>query len=381
MLVSVATLSGVLFTPAIPELARAFSLSDSNIQWMMSLFLLGYSFGQLPYGPLANRFGRKKTIYLGLALCFIGTAIVFFSNHYSVFCFGRFIQALGAAVGLKVTFTMIGDLHAGQSATKAIGYITVAFALMQGIGAALGGVLTENFGWRGCFGFLMFYLVFLFLCCTTLPETAKTLDRGALKWHMMLRKYGTQFRDSFTMLHALIMSLSAALIYIFSSEGPIIGIDIIGLSPTEYGLYSLIPASTMAAGTIAVGYFSNNLNPRIGMISGMLVILIGTLIMGLLFSKGILNPWTLFIPTAIIFFGDGFPWTFASSVGLSESTDKSNANAVMQFVNMMGAFFGTLIVGGIAPKNPLSLPAAYAILVFLMILIWLRLRPHHRRLR
>src|SRR3989304_4811030 len=84
LVVSFATLSGMLYTPGLPKLAKEFSLSSIDTQWTMSIFLLGYCIGLLPYGPIANRFGRKKTLYLGFAISFVGCAMVYFSESFFV---------------------------------------------------------------------------------------------------------------------------------------------------------------------------------------------------------------------------------------------------------------------------------------------------------
>ena len=75
ILVSFPSVCAVLFTLALPELAQYFQISNSLAQASMTLFLVGYSMGQLPYAPLANRYGRKKTIYIGLLVALIGTLI------------------------------------------------------------------------------------------------------------------------------------------------------------------------------------------------------------------------------------------------------------------------------------------------------------------
>ena len=138
MLISYAAISAVLFTPALPELAAYFQITDSMAQATMSIFLVGYALGQLPYAPLANRYGRKKTIYIGLSLALFGTILCWVTSSFHLFFIGRFLQALGAAVGLKITFTMIGDSYAGAEATKKIAYIMLAFAITPRIRSCLG---------------------------------------------------------------------------------------------------------------------------------------------------------------------------------------------------------------------------------------------------
>ena len=120
VLFSFLSLAAVVFTPAFPELVKEFHLSKSEAQWMMTIFLLGTAIGRLPYGPLANRIGRKKTLFVGLFISLIGTLLVIFADTYFIVCVGRFIHAFGCAVTLKIGYTMVGDLHAGSAATKVV---------------------------------------------------------------------------------------------------------------------------------------------------------------------------------------------------------------------------------------------------------------------
>ena len=178
LLFTFATFLGVLFTPAIPEIAGDFNISTAIAGSTMSVFLIGYAIGQLPYGPLANRFGRKKAITIGVVIALIGTVMAFFAQSFWVLLLARFIQAIGSSVGLKVGFTMIGDMHAGESAAKALATLSLAFGFMPGLATAIGGFVTVMAGWRGCFLVLVLYTVVLWLLCQVLPETAKELQIG-----------------------------------------------------------------------------------------------------------------------------------------------------------------------------------------------------------
>ena len=379
ILVSFPVFSAVLFTPGIPDLARTFSLSDASVQWAMSIFLLGYCLGQLPYGPIANRIGRKKTIYLGLAVSFVGCLTVLFSHNFSIFCLGRFIEALGAAVGLKVTFTMIGDLHDRNSSTKAIGYITTALALMQGVGVAIGGFVVEDYGWRGSFVLLLIFTVFLFFCCLALPETSKDVDRDALRIGNIGRGYARQFKDPFLVLHGLLRGCGLSAIYIFATEAPAVAINLMGVSPEQYGLFSLIPCLGSGIGFFTAGKIGNRVPARISMASGLFVMLLGVLVMGLFLSKLSIGAWGLFIPTFLVWLGGCYTWVFASSVGISEATDKSNASAVIQFINVATAVASTFLVGTLSPKSLYAIPGAFGILIVIMFTLWISLRAHHRK--
>ena len=377
LLISFASVSGVLFTPSLPDLAQSFQVPESVGQWAMTIFLIGYSLGQLPYGPISNRFGRKKAIYIGATLAFIGCLICLFSTTFAMFCFGRFIQALGAAAGLKVSFTMIGDQHAGSAATRSLSYIMLAFAVMPGIGTAMGGFLTTAYGWQGCFAFLLGYSAAIGLLCTLLPETARSLDPDALQMSKIGHSLSKQFQDPFLVWHALLMGMGTTLIYLFATVAPYISIVQMGLRPDQYGLWNLIPSCGMVIGLLTSAHFADRLAPRISMLSGILLSLLGALLMGAFFSNGYISPLTFFVPGLAILAGDSIFFGSSSGKALSEATDKSNASAVMQFINMGVATTFVLCTGIALPLAPIVLSAIFAIVSFFALVIWLKLKAHH----
>jgi len=114
LLVSFASVSALLFTPALPELTQKLNITSSQAQFTVTIFLIGYSIGNLPYGPLSNRFGRKFALYIGLAIALVGailTALVDVFQVYWLLILGRFLLALGSSAGITVAFTMVGDVY------------------------------------------------------------------------------------------------------------------------------------------------------------------------------------------------------------------------------------------------------------------------------
>jgi DHA1 family 2-module integral membrane pump EmrD-like MFS transporter len=375
LLVSFSTVVAVAFTPAYPLIAEEFHLSDSQTQWMMTLFLLGSVMGRLPYGPLANAIGRKKTLYVGLTISLIGILISLCAQTYSTLILGRWIQAAGTASGMTITYTMIADCHCGPKATKALSYVMVAFAIVPGIGTSISGYLIPYMGWRGGFVFLLAFTLFLFLMCRTLPETGKGKEVVRIKH--IVRDYVRGFKDSALLLHGILMGLSTALLFIFSQEAPFIATRFMKLSPEQYGVYYFIPAIGITFGSFLSAWLAGKALPQRSMIGGILLILLGSLSMVCFFSYHWYVGWALFLPQILVQIGDALLYTNASSEALSDSSNKANASAVILFLNGVCAVIGTFLVGELSPKNPMALPVVFLILIALMLAVWLFLRRQH----
>jgi MFS family permease len=353
------SVGAVAFTPAYPALAKEFDLSSTETQWVMTLFLLGTAFGRLPYGPVANRIGRKKTLYLGLGISIAGTITTIYAPTYLWLCLGRLIQAMGSSVTLKISYTMIGDVHTGAKATQVLSYAMLAYAILPGIATSITGFFTPRYGWRGGFWLFLAFTIFVMASCTLLSETSKERDPSALKIKKIAVGYFKQLRNLYLVTWGLLMGLSTAVIFIFAQEAPFIAIDLMGLSPAQYGVFYLVPAFGIAAGSLATAWLAGRVNSMKGMLLGILIILFSSLGMGALFLGSWVNAWALFMPQVAIQFGDALLYTNASSVALSESTDKSNASAVMLFVNSVIGFLGTYIVGSFFTRSSLIAHKGY----------------------
>lgn len=379
LLFSLSIVAAVSFTPAYPLLVSDFHLSNVEVQWMMTLYLLGSVLGRLPYGPLANAIGRKKTLYLGLWLSLIGTLIVLIAPVYSIIIIGRCIQAIGCAAGTVVIYTMIGDCHVGPKATKALSYVMTAYAILPGLGTSISGYLTKFMSWRGSFLFLLLFTILLLFSCLALPETKKERDLHSLKLKRIIHTYKKGFKNPSLIFHGFLMGLSTALLFIFAQQAPFIATAFFNMTPLQYGLYYLVPSFGVTVGCFLTAWLAGRVDARKSMIAGIFLIVVGILLMGIFFTNQWYAGWTLFLPQIAVQIGDALLYTNALSEALSETDDKAHASSIVLFINGAISAAGTFFVGIFAPKTPMSIPAIFLILIALMLFIWLLLGRHHRR--
>ena len=164
--ISTASASGAIITPALPTIEKNFDLSFGEVEWIVTLFLLGYMLGQLIYGPLANRFGRLPAIRIGFLLNIVGVVFslfAFYTESFFGLLLARFITSLGAAAGLCCTFTLIHELLPENEAKKALSYSVLSFTLGIGLSIFIGGIITEYLHWGMIFFVLLVYGILLFI--------------------------------------------------------------------------------------------------------------------------------------------------------------------------------------------------------------------------
>lgn len=368
LLISFASVNAVLFTPALPNIANYFRISEAVSQSTITWFLVGYAVGHLLYGPIANRFGRKPTLFAGIILQIVSSLLCVFAgmiHEYSLLVLGRFLLALGSGVGLKMTFTLVNECYEPKIASQKVSYLMLAFAITPGLGVALGGILNTYFGWTSCFYAGAIYGIFLLLLVTRLPETQKILNFDALKIKYLLHGYTSQFKNAQLIAGGLLMGGSTCFVYVFAAVAPFIAINIFGMNSAEYGIANILPPIGLILGSLVGARLSKIYALESIILAGILITSAGVILMWLLMLMNFTVLVSLFSPMVIIYFGLCFILANASTIAMSRASDKAYGSAIMNFINMGLATLVVLSLGLFSIK-PLLLPVIYFILCIVM---------------
>ncbi len=370
LLISFGSVNAVLFTPALPAITHFFSISTDLANYTITWFLIGYAMGQLLYGPLANRFGRKPAIYMGISIQIISSLLCIIAgiiDQYWLLVVARFLLALGSGVGLKITFTIVHEGFLPQQANQKTAYLMLGFAIMPGLSVALGGFLNSYWGWYSCFYAGIAYGLLLLLLSSRLPETLAHRDLHALKPRHLLATYIEQFKNKKLVLGGVTLGLCSSVIYIFAAVAPFIAINLAGMTSFEYGLANAIPPVGLITGSLISARLSKYISLHTIARAGVYVSLVGSVIMAANFELHLGIIWSLFIPMVVIYLGLCMIMASISVVALSASSDKAHSSAVMSFLNISVATIMTFISGTFV-LDSLVLPACYAFIGLAMLL-------------
>lgn len=366
LLVSYPSVGAVLFTPALPTIASYFNISTGVAQLTVTLFLIGYALGQLPYGPLSNKIGRKPTLYIGLALSIFGSILCGLAGQFWLLIIARIIAALGASVGLMMTFTIVSDFYEPALARKKLAFVIVAFAIAPGTAVALGGFLTQLLSWQSTFYFQALYGLCLLALCTRLPETSTTLSSEPFNLKLILDSYLKRCNNFKLLLCGLIQGSCTSFVYIFAALAPFMVIHILGQSPSVYGLLNLIPSIGMILGSVFSHYTQHLISPHRSILLGLLLILPSTIIMLWLFAMGNFSIGSLFVPYFFMNMGITLAYINCPAIGTGEAKNKPNASAVLAFLNISMCVVTVFILGIINSQNPIWMPILFAALLVLL---------------
>ena len=372
MMISFASVNAVLFTPALPNIAHFFAIHTSVAQQTMTWFLIGYALGQLVYGPIANRFGRKRALYAGLSLQIASSLLCVLSgilHEYLLLVLGRFLLALGSGVGLKMTFTLVHESYETKIANQKITYLALAFAVTPALGVALGGILNEYYGWVSCFYAGGIYGLILLFLVTRLPEMQTTLDFDALKIKNMIHGYASQFKNIQLVTGGLLMGGVTAFTYVFAAVAPFVAIDLHGMSSTTYGIANLLPTIGLISGSLFSAQFSKKYSIRGGILLGILTTGFSNILMMIAILLHQSTVVALFIPMMLNYFGLSLIYANASTIAMSNASDKSHGSSVMSFINM-GLVVAIVLSVSLFSTAELLLPTVYIVISVTMMAIY-----------
>lgn len=366
LLVSYPSVGAVLFTPALPSIASFFQVTTSMAQLTVTLFLVGYAIGQLPYGPLSNKIGRKPALTIGLIISIFGSLLCGIAGILDLFwllVLARIIAALGASVGLMMTFTIVSDYYEPEMARKKLTYVIVAFAIAPGAAVALGGFLTQFLSWESTFYFQAFYGLFLWLICLRLPETSTSLSPEPFNFTMVIESYLKRCRNLKLFLCGLIQGCCTSFVYIFAALAPFMVIHLLGLTPSEYGLINLIPSVGMILGSVLSRLTAYRISAHRSILLGLLLILPSTIAMLIAFAYGLFTLWTLFIPYFFMNMGITLAYINCPTIGTGEAKNKPNASAVLAFLNILMCVITVFVLQAIPGQTPVLMPLLFAALL------------------
>jgi MFS transporter, DHA1 family, multidrug resistance protein len=376
LMISFASVNAVLYTPALPNIAHFFGISDSSAQQTITWFLIGYACGQLLYGPLANRFGRKKALFAGVSLQIISSILCIFAgtiHGYWLLVLGRLLLALGSGVGLKMAFTLVNECYPPKIATQKISYLLLAFAVMPGLAIAVGGLLNTYFGWTSCFYAGAVYGILLLFLIGRLPETLAALDYHALEIQHLFVTYRCQFKNITLVTGGLLMGMVSSVVYVFAALAPFIAMSLLGMSSAEYGIYSILPSVGLLMGSAFSVQFSKKYTCQTGILLGVTITTVATVLMIIAVWLKQSPMFSLFLPMILSYFGLALVLPNASTVAMSQVTDKAHGSAVMNFINMGMVTLMVLSLGWFK-TTALLLPVVYITICLAMFGLYCLLR-------
>jgi DHA1 family 2-module integral membrane pump EmrD-like MFS transporter len=376
MLASAGQLAIDIYVPALPTMAQYFQTSAQAIQSSVTIYLMAYAFGQLVFGPLADAYGRKKILVLGMAMFTGGCLLTLTANNLETFILARCLQGFGIAATNLLAKAIITDSFSGMALIHAFTYMAIAWGLAPILAPVIGAHLQTAFGWRSCLSFLLIYSFVMWAVLSRYKETLKQpvhLNPKTLLKNAVMVLKSPVFQSCF-----LAQGLCYSILLVFNIVGPFMVQETLHKPPTYFGYLALAIGLMYFLGGISNRIHHPRLPTpeqrlRIGarvMTGAAVVMLILALTIGL-------EVWTLMLPVLFMAFCAGAMYPTLMAKGNSIFPHIAGlTSAILGFALLL---VSSLMMGlaGFVPFHSLTPMAIFFVIVGLTVVSMVGKLLHH----
>lgn len=361
-----------MYVPSLPDIGRLLGADVAIVQLTLSAYLVGFAVGQVFYGPISDRYGRKPTLLMALALFCAASVVCAVAPSIETLIVARVFQALGGSGAIVLARAVARDLYSGERAGLELSRIGAIMAFAPVIAPLVGGVVQSEFGWRANFVIIVgIGLVTTLIAWRSLPETRPRDLAQPVGIMGSLRRFRTFAADRTFLAYLGIVASSYAGLFAWISGSPFVLQDLYGLSPLWFG----VAFATACVGALAGAAIGSSLVMRIGLdrtigLGGMALAL-GGLAMVASLALG-LEPVISFVLSMIVYL-TGVMLVMPQAIAGAMTPFPDCAGTASSFIGLVqqtsAATVGT-IVGHMLGQSAWPLAGSIALMGCLALAVW-----------
>lgn len=319
-----------MYLPGFPAIALDLNTTIDQVQLSLTAYLVGIAAGQLLYGPLLDRFGRKRPLYVGLTVYILASIGCAFTESIHALIFMRFLQALGGCAGIVSAQALVRDIFPVNKTAQAFALITLVISVSPMVAPTVGGYVTAHIGWQYVFAILAtITLLILIASYFFLPKGRGADPSVSLKPKAVAKNFYTVIRNPQFLVYAVTGGIASAAPFAYIAGSPSVFMNLYGLTEQQYGWVFALLAFAMIGSTqlnhIILKKFTSEQVIRFALFYQTL--------MGLLLVAGVyfelFNVYTLVAMMFVFFAGQGITGPNATALSLAPFSKQAGSASAL----------------------------------------------------
>lgn len=336
-----------MYLPGFPAIAQDLHASISQVQLSLTAYLIGISVGQLLYGPLLDRFGRKLPLYAGLVLYVLASVGCALSSSIESLIAMRLLQALGGCVGLVAAQALVRDLFPVSQIAQVFSLLTLVIAVSPMIAPTVGGYATVAFGWHSIFSILAVITALILIAIYfVLPDGKQPDPDISLRPGAVLSSFFTVLRQPQFLTYALVGGIATSAPFAYLAGSSDVFMNIYHVSAQQYGwIFAFLAIALIAPTQLNRFLLKRFTNEQI-----IYVTLLYQSLVGVLMVVGTWSDWYgeygLILMLFLFLSGQGLTGPNASALSLAPFVRHAGSAAALMGSFRMG--FGAIVSGTVS---------------------------------
>jgi len=245
-----------MYLPGFPEMAKDLETEIELLSLSLTAYFIGISLGQIIYGPLLDRFGRKRPLLIGFSIYVVAALGCAMSPNIATFISMRFLLALGGCAGMVATRAIIRDSFEANQVARAFSALILVMGVAPILAPLLGGVILQNFGWPFIFFFLAIYALLILIFSALFLKESHSGDESVSLWpKQVFIQYEKVLKNRSFFVYGLAGSVAMAAMFTYISGSPFVVREVLAFDEIYFG---------WIFGANAIGYISaSQINRRL----------------------------------------------------------------------------------------------------------------------
>ncbi len=356
-----------MYLPTLPAMEKTFSTTTSMVQLGLTAGMIGLAVGQVFFGPVSDKFGRRPVLIFSMTLFSVAALVSVFAQSIEFFLLCRLFQGLGGSGGIVLSRSIATDTYSGRDLAKIIAIIGAINGVAPVVAPVIGGLVSERIGWQGIFVALFILGIILLASCFGFKESLKEENKFRGRILSTFGGYKHLVVNARFVVNVLLYAFAMSILFSYISSAPFVVQEHYGYSELMFAVFFAINSLAIMIGSMLSLKFKVLENASL---FGAVVVLILSSIQMLNYI--ILDNFVIYeILIFLMLFSLGFIFTSATAVAMNSG--REHIGAASAVVGSIGFLFGGIVspivgIGDVSMTTSISFITCSVIAVSLAVI-------------